>query len=44
MASSLQDALDVDNPAALIKDVPAELNAIADREEEAFKMLKEIIE
>ncbi|MFC2013543.1 DUF4872 domain-containing protein [Chloroflexota bacterium] len=44
MASPLKDALDIDNPAALVKDVPDKLNAIADREEEAFRMLKEIIE
>ncbi len=44
MASPLKDALDIDNPAALIKDIPAKLNAIADREEEAFMMLKEITE
>jgi len=43
MASPLKDALDTDNPAALVKNIPKKLNAIADREEEAFRMLKEIV-
>ncbi|HEY86629.1 MAG TPA: DUF4872 domain-containing protein [Dehalococcoidia bacterium] len=44
MAAPLKDALDTDNPVALAKDVPEKLDAIADREEEAFMMLKEIAE
>ncbi|MFC1995312.1 BtrH N-terminal domain-containing protein [Chloroflexota bacterium] len=44
MALPLKDALDHDNPAELVKDVPDKLNTIAVREEEAFRMLKEIIE
>lgn len=44
MALPLKDALDVENPASLVKDVPAKLNVIADREEKVFKMLKEIVE
>jgi len=44
MASPLKDALDVDHPAALVRDVPDKLNTIAAREEEAFRMLKQIIE
>jgi len=44
MASPLKDALDIDNPTALIRDVPDRLNAIASKEEEAFRMLKDTCE
>jgi hypothetical protein len=44
MASPLKDALDIDNPAELIRDVPNKLIAIADKEEEAFRMLSDILQ
>ncbi|MFC1933357.1 BtrH N-terminal domain-containing protein [Chloroflexota bacterium] len=43
MALPLKDALDHDNPAALVEDIPDKLNTIAVKEEEAFRMLREII-
>ena len=42
-ALPMKDALDMENPASLLKDVPERLNAIADREERVFQGLKEII-
>jgi len=44
MALPLKDALDIENPASLIKEVPDRLNAIADIEEKAFEMLRVIIQ
>ncbi|MFC1992614.1 BtrH N-terminal domain-containing protein [Chloroflexota bacterium] len=44
MALPLKDALDIERPASLIKDIPEKLNAIADIEEKAFEMLREIVE
>ena len=44
MALPLKEALDIDNPTTLVKDVPDKLNAIADKEEEVFRMLKGITE
>ena len=42
MALPLKDALEIENPASLINDIPDQLNVIADIEEQAFNMLKEI--
>lgn len=44
MALPLKDALDIENPASLIEDVPDKLYVIADKEEEVFRVLKEIVE
>jgi len=44
MALPLKDAMDIENPAFLIKDAPDKLSVTADHEERAFKMLKEIAE
>jgi hypothetical protein len=43
MAFPLKDALDIENPASLVKDIPDKLNVIADKEEQAFSMLKEVV-
>ena len=43
MALPLKDALEIENPASLIMDIPDQLNVIADSEEQAFNMLKEIV-
>jgi len=39
----LKDALEIENPVSLLKDIPDRLNVIADREEQTFNMLKEIV-
>jgi len=42
MAFPLKEALEIVNPASLIKDIPEKLNFIADKEEMIFTKLKEI--
>ena len=43
MALPLKEAFDVEEPASLIKSVPDKLKVIADREEETFNTLKDIV-
>jgi hypothetical protein len=43
LAAPLKGALDCENPAPLLKNIPEKLNTIADREEDAFKRLKDIL-
>jgi hypothetical protein len=43
MAFPLKEALDIENPALLIKDIPDKLNVIAEREEQVFNRLKKVV-
>ena len=43
MALPLKEALDIENPASLVMDIPDKLDTIAEREEEVFIRLKEAV-
>ncbi len=42
MSAPFKNALELENPASLLCDITDQLNSIADKEEEAFEMLKEL--